>query len=397
MERSIIHLNVADFAVAVEQTRNPGLKGAPVIIAPPGTPRAVVYDMSEEAFQEGVQKGMPLGRAFRLSPRATLLPPCPNLYERAMKALISKALAYSPRIESGKRDGHLFIDATGTSRMFGPAVDVAWRLNREMKTALGFDPVWSVATSKLVAKVATRLAKPVGEYIVGPGEEAAFLAPLPLDIIPGLVKEDLLRLREFNLSRVSELRSLDFAQLETAFGNRAGAIFDVIRGVDAAPVPRAEDKGERLSADHEFPEDTNDGAGLKQGMHLVVASLCRKLRQRGLHGATLTLVLSYSDGIRRYARMRLKPATASDFTMFRQCLPLLYKAWNRRIRIRHMGLVCDRAVPPDTQLDLFVDDTGKKKEERLVNAMEQIRDRFGPSSVGPGLALQAPHGCAPSN
>jgi DNA polymerase-4 len=387
MERSIIHLNVADFAVAVEQTRNPGLKGAPVIIAPPGTPRAVVYDMSEEAFQDGVQKGMPLGRAFRLSPRATLLPPCPNLYERAMKALISKALAYSPRIESGKRDGHLFIDATGTSRMFGPAVDVGWRLNKEMKTALGLDPVWSVATSKLVAKVATRLAKPLGEYIVGPGEEAAFLAPLPLEIIPGLGAEDLLRLREFNLSRVFELRSLDFPQLETAFGKRAGSIFDAIRGVDAAPVARVADEGELFEADHEFPEDTNDGARLKQGVHLVVASLCQKLRRKGVHCATLTLVLTYSDGIRRYARMRLKPATSSDFTLFRQGLPLLYKAWNRRIRIRHMRLVCDRAVPPDTQLDLFADDTGKKKEERLVNAMERIRERFGPSSVGPGLAL----------
>ncbi len=392
MERSIIHLNVADFAVAVEQTRNPGLKGAPVIIAPTGAPRAVVYDMSEEAFQEGVQKGMPLGRAFRLSPRATLLPPCPNLYERAMKALIAKSLAYSPRIESGKRDGHLFIDATGTSRMFGPAVDVAWRLNREMKTSLGLDPVWSVATNKLVAKVATRLAKPFGEYIVGPGEEAAFLSPLPLEIIPGFGKEDLLRLREFNLERVFELRSLDLAQLETAFGKRAGAIFHGIRGVDAAPVARVAHGGELLGGDHEFPEDTNNGTCLKQGVHLVVASLCQKLRRREVHCATLTLVLTYSDGIRRYARMRLKPATASDFTMFRQCVPLLYKAWNRRIRIRHLGLVCDRAVPPDPQLDLFVDDAGKKKEERLVNAMERIRDRFGPSSVVPGLALSVPYG-----
>ena len=128
MERSIIHINVADFAVAVERVVDSRLKTRPVIIAPKGTARAVVYDMSEEAYQIGVRKGMALRKAARLCRDANILPPHPDRYEGAMRALLKQALPYSPLIEPGDRDGHLFVDVTGTSRLFGPSIDIAWRL-----------------------------------------------------------------------------------------------------------------------------------------------------------------------------------------------------------------------------------------------------------------------------
>lgn len=178
MERAIIHLNVADFAVAVERGIDRRLDGRPVIIAPAGAARAVVYDMSEEAFRAGVRKGLTLSRAVRLCRDACVLSPRPERYEQAMRALLEHALPCSPRVEAGEHDGHLFIDATGTGRLFGPAVDLAWRLQRRIRAELGLSPIWSVAPNKLVAKVATRLVKPEGEYIVAAGEEEPFLAPL---------------------------------------------------------------------------------------------------------------------------------------------------------------------------------------------------------------------------
>jgi DNA polymerase-4 len=185
MDRAIIHLNVADFAVAVERAMDRRLCGRPVVIAPEGAERAAVYDMSEEAFQAGVRKGMALARAARRCRDACVLPPHPERYEQAMRALLQRALPFSPRIEAGENDGHLFIDATGTGRLLGPPMDVAWRLRREIRTHLGFAPIWSVAPNKLVAKVATRLVKPEGEYIVAAGEEQPFLAPPAPGTDPG--------------------------------------------------------------------------------------------------------------------------------------------------------------------------------------------------------------------
>src|SRR6056297_2670586 len=153
--RAVIHLNVADFAVAVERLKDPNLKDRPVIIAPGGAKRAMVHDMSEEAYQAGVRKGMPLRRAQRICRDAAILAPHTDRYERAMRALFREALPYSPLIESGETDGHLFIDVTGTSRLFGPAKDTAWRMYRQIRTRIGLAPIWAVAPNKLVSKVAT--------------------------------------------------------------------------------------------------------------------------------------------------------------------------------------------------------------------------------------------------
>jgi DNA polymerase IV len=164
--RSVIHLNVADFAVAVERVVDVRLRHRPVVVAAPGAARAAVYDMSEEAYRTGVRKGMALRQAQKLCREAVIVPPHPHHYERAMSALFKHFLPYSPLIETGEGNGHVFLDVTGTSRLFGPPPDVAWRIRKAVKSDLGLDPIWSLAPNKLVAKVATRLVKPTGEYIV---------------------------------------------------------------------------------------------------------------------------------------------------------------------------------------------------------------------------------------
>ena len=121
------------------------LKDRPVIIAPEGAARAAVYDMSEEAYRNGIRKNMALRRALRLCPDARILPPHPDRYEHAMRSLLKQTLPYSPLIETGEADGHLFMDVSGTARLFGLPMDVAWRLRRQVKKDLGLDPIWSVA------------------------------------------------------------------------------------------------------------------------------------------------------------------------------------------------------------------------------------------------------------
>ncbi len=387
MERAIVHLNVADFAVAVERSLNPCLKGSPLIVAPRGSGRALVFDMSEEAYQEGVRKGMPLNRAMRRSRQAKILPPSLNRYERAMAALFKKAMAFSPLIESGVGDGHLFLDATGTSRLFGPAVDVAWRLSREIKKSASFDPVWSVAPNKLVAKVATRLAKPTGEYIVGPGEESAFLAPLPLSLIPGLERSDLVKLKELNLFCVSQARCLALDQLEVLFGIRAPFIHGLIHGLDSTAVSRACDNGRALQANHEFAEDTNDELLLKRGLYILVAALCRQLRLKKRQACRVKLLLSYSDGVQKSSTVKLRPETANPLQLFKPCNALFRKIWARRVRIRHMGLICVKTTGPQIQLALFDRGRKLKRQARLMTAMDRIHGRFGNRAVQSGLTL----------
>ncbi len=389
-ERSIIHLNIADFAVAVERAVDSRLRDRPVIIAPEGAARAAVYDMSEEAYRSGIRKGMALRRATRLCKDARILPPHPDRYEHTMRALLKQALPYSPLIENGETDGHLFVDVTGTARLFGPPMDVAWRLRRQVKTDLGLDPIWSVAPNKLVAKVATRLVKPDGEYVVGAGEEEALLAPLPIGLVPGIEPSDLLRLQEFNLSRVSHLTALNLAQLQIPFGARARFLYETARGIDPSPVLPVGQKPPKIIADHEFGNDTNDKSTLESALYRLVEQAGDQLRRRRRAARRVAVILDYSDGMRCTRQLAAKPASANDLTLFEVARRTLRLAWIRRIRIRHLRLVCDRLIFPPAQLQLFADDR-KQTEQRdnIVSAIDRIRNRFGHDAVQAGRTMAA--------
>jgi DNA polymerase-4 len=387
MERAVIHLNIADFAVAVETNRSPALRGRPLIIAPEGAPRAVVYDMSDKAYQEGIRKGMPLARARRLDRNIPVLAPGFNRYEAAMKDLLKETFAFTPLVEYGQADGHIFMDVTASGRLFGPSADMAFRLKKTFKSTFNLDPIWSVATSKLVAKVATRLVKPLGEYIVAPGDEEAFLAPLPLHLIPGLTTADLNRLGEFNLFSVSEARRLTLEQLKIPFLQKAPLIYDWIRGMDPAPVRAFSETASTLSADHEFSDDTNHAGSLRSALYLMIEQICKALRDKNLHGGGTKLILSYSDGVQSASTSKLSPSTSNDTVLFKKCALLLDKAWTRRVRIRHMRLICKTLCPPMVQAELFAPETRETKQAALIRAMDKIRNRFGHAAIQAGLTL----------
>jgi len=388
--RSIIHLNIADFAVAVERAVDCRLKDRPVIIAPTGKARAAVYDMSQEAYLAGIRKGMPLRQAVRLSQDSRILPPHADRYEHAMRALLRSALPYSPMIEIGDIDGHLFMDVTGTTRLFGPPKDIAWRLRRQTKNDLGLDPVWSVAPSKLVAKVATRLVKPHGEYIVAAGEEEEFLAPLPINLVPGIERDDLLRMQEFNLTRVCHVTALSREQLQVAFGARARFLYEAIRGVDTSPVLPVGQKPPKIVANHEFGNDSNDASRLKRVLYGLVEQAGNELRQCRRTTRRIAVILDYADGMRCARQMAAKPATADDRTLFELARHILKLAWSRRVRIRHMRLICDRLTFPPAQLELFAfQQKENKKRKNLIAAIDCIRQRFGNDSIRVGRTMAA--------
>jgi DNA polymerase-4 len=390
MERFIIHINVADFAVAVERVLSRRLAQRPVIVAPEGALRAAVYDMSEEAFQAGVRKGMPLKRALRLCPDAGVLPPHPHRYELAMADLLRRAGPLSPRIEPGQGDGHLFLDVTGTGRLLGPPVDVAFRLYKEIRRDLGLDPIWSVAPNKLIAKVATRLVKPVGEYIVDAGDEADFLAPLPIWLLPGIESRDLTRLREFNFTTVAQVSALSLPQLAVPFGKRARFLYETVRGIDPSPVLPAGQEPPKVMANHEFGNDTNQRHRIEGTLYRLVEEAGAVLRQQRRAVRRVAVILDYSDGVRCARQVTAKPATANDPILFGWARKALKLAWTRRVRIRHLRLVCDRLVFPPAQMALFpAEQRQQKRQDNLIVAMDAIRRRFGRRAIQAGRTLAA--------
>ncbi len=388
MSRAIIHLNVADFAVAVERCMDRRLESHPVIIAQAAASRAAVYDMSEEAYASGVRKGMALRQAIRRIPDAAVLPPRRDRYERVMKALLKRVRPYSPLVEPGEDDGHLFVDVTGTSRLFGPSVDVAWRLQKEIRADLGLDPIWSVAANKLVAKVATRVVKPTGEYIVGDGDEASFLAPLPLRLIPGIEVKALSRLRAFNLTHVRHMAALSLDQLEVPFGKQAPFLYETARGIDSSPISSVDQKPPQVMAEQIFDDDTNDRSDLESALYLLTEQVATALRRKRLMTRRVRIHLHYSDGKRCTRQKVLSTATANDLDLFEIVQPLLQRTITRRVRIRYLRLICDRLSFPPVQISLFDGERAVgETRHNLMDALDRIRQRFGNDMLRVGRTL----------
>ena len=391
MERKIIHLNVADFAVGVERAVDRRLRTRSVVIAPDGGARATVYDMSDEAFRDGVRKGMPLNRAMRLARGAHFLHPKPDLYERAMRAFAAHALPYSPLVEQAEGDGHIFIDATGTKRLFGHPQDVASRIRKTLIEDIRLNPIWSVASNKLIAKVATRIVKPLGEHIVPQGDEEMFLTPIPISLLPGIYPVELKLLRELNIRKTGEASLLTFGNLEILTGKplRARALFEKIHGIDRSPVLPAGSKSSFATADHTFNGDTNDRAFIEAALFACAERLGTELRNRSLAVKDITLLIDYCDGLRLSRKAVSRAALSSNGDLFRLALKALKLAWRRRTRLRHIRITSAQFTSISTQLGLFSEENATADAPagntidtaNLDNALDTIRKRFGNGAV----------------
>lgn len=390
MDRAIIHLNVTDFAVAVERIRDSSLQRAPLIVATgeAAKARTLVFDMSEEAYQDGVRKGMRLNIARKYCKQAQVITPRPALYREAMAALVKRVVYYTPLVEQGEEDGHLFMDVTGTHRLFGPAPDIAWRLRKQVLNDLGLDPVWSLASNKLVSKVASRMVRPFGEYIVGAGEENAFLAPLPLSMLPGLKDEEIQILEDFNLRQIGQLANLSRKQLQVPFQTRGAYLYDASRGRDRTAVVPGQIKNNQIGGEHVFEEDTGAYREVQSALTMLVHEVGRSLRRKGLLGQRMGICLTYGDGKKTIRQATQKGGSDNDFSLRSMAFSALDRAWTRRIRVRSCALTCDRLLPRSPQQTLFVmQNHREQQQEKIMAAMDKVCNRFGERSIRMGTAF----------
>ncbi len=384
MDRSIIHFNITDFAVAVERLCDSSLQRIPLIVASGEgvKARTLVFDMSEEAYQDGVRKGMRLSLARKYCRQARVIAPRPPLYRKAMTAIVKRVVPYTPLVEQGEEDGHLFLDVTGTHRLFGPAPDIAWRLRKEVQNDLGLDPVWSLASNKLVSKVASRMVRPFGEYIVGAGEEDTFLAPLPLSMLPGVTADEMHILEDFNVKWIGQLAQLSRKQLLVPFQRRGAYLYDASRGRDESGVCPGKIKNDRIVEEYIFEEDTGSYSEVRSALTRLVHEIGRVLRHKGIVGQRLGVCLSYGDGKKTCRSVSRKGGCDNDFILRNLALSVLDKAWGRRIRVRSCALICDRFLPRSQQQTLFVMQNRKElQQKKIITAMDMVNKQFGDGSI----------------
>jgi len=383
--RAILHADMDAFFAAVEQRDDPELRGKPVVVGGSSS-RGVVAAASYEARAFGIHSAMPSAQAKKLCPHAIFVRGRMSVYRRESKKIFAIFERFTPAVEGISVD-EAFLDLTGTEQLFGPPERTAARLRVEVRAETGLAVSVGLAPVKLVAKIASDLAKPDGMLVVRPGESRAFLAPLPVGRIWGVgpvTRTRLERAGVFTIGDLAERSDADLRALLGDFGPRAAAL---ARGEDAREVePYREAKS--YSEESTFETDIASLATLERAIRAHAEAVARRLRHDGLRarGVALKLKLARPLGggkfpiLSRSSTLALPSDDGAELAAA-GCALLARAALEEPVRL--LGLAAERLEPIGAEQLSLLDTTaeGRERRARLNSALDAIRARFGASAL----------------
>ncbi len=293
MPRTILHADLDAFYASVEQLDRPELRGRPVVVGAPPQARGVVAAASYEARRFGIHSAMPMSRALRLCPQAVQVAPRFDRYGEVSRRVMAIFREVTPLVEPLSLD-EAFLDATEQVGAHGGPEALAREIKRRVKEETGLTASIGVGTNKTVAKIASEMEKPDGLVVVSPGEEASFLAPLPVRSLWGVGPKAEEALLQMGIHTIGELARAGEAALVERFGVRGQWFRRMANGLDDRPV-ETEQERKSVGAETTFPRDLADGPELREILSRVAEDVARRLQDKGVRARTVVLKLRYSD------------------------------------------------------------------------------------------------------
>lgn len=377
MARKILHLDLDAFFCAVEELHDPSLKGKPFAVGGQADRRGVVASCSYAARMYGVRSAMPMARALQLCPDLIVVSSRHGNYSEISKQVMA-LIDITPFIEKISID-EAFMEVTDLPE---PLVEIArtlqQRVNREMRLPISIGG----GTNKLVSKIANDWGKsqkksprpPNAITIIPPGDEAAFLAPLPVQSLWGVGPKTAGKLEAIGIRTIGALAKTAPETLEMMFGQYGPDLRRRALGIDNRPL-ETEHEVKSISNEVTFATDLVDQDRLLSVFRDLSEQVGRRLRKASLAGNTIQIKLRWSDFTTITRQTTLISATNLDQEIFETSAALFRENWPKGKPVRLIGVGVTNLGPPIHQLGLWSDDHQKKA--RLVNAVDELRDRFG--------------------
>ena len=378
---SIAHIDCDAFYAAVEKRDRPELADKPVIIG--GGTRGVVSTACYIARIHGVKSAMPMFKALKLCPHATVIPPDMTKYATAGKQVRELMLEVTPLVEPLSID-EAFLDLTGTARLHGmsPALTLAHLIAR-ISEKVGISASVGLSHNKFLAKLASDLEKPRGFSVLGKAETLSFLASKPVGFIWGVGKAMQEELAKGGNTMISQLQQMEKNDLMRRYGSMGARLYHLSRGEDQRIVS-TDDHSKSISAETTFNTDIADRAELERILWPLAEKVSRRAKAEGVAGHTVVLKLKTSDFKLRTRNVSLADPTLLANRIYDAALPLLQRETTgtafRLIGIGISGLV--EARPEQETETLDVTTAARAKAELAV---DRIRDKFGRTAVNRGI------------
>lgn len=390
--RSLVHWDGDRFFASIEQAADQRLRHRPVVVGAPR--RGIVLSASSEARQFGIRPGMPVRRARRTCPAVVVIPSHFELYEQFFQQILNLCEEATPLVEP-VTVGAAYLDLTGTRILHGQdAAPVVDRLRDTVRRWLRVSFSAGIASNKTVARIASRMRKPAGQMIVPPGQEATFLAPLPVGWLEGIGAETRETLELAGVRALGALARAPLDALQLALGRQALRWQRRAQGVDEEPVRPRSANAPRWREITEFPEEAWDEPLILATLRSMLERLMARVRQENVEARRLTLLLRYTDREESAHSFTLAHPTDLEADFEPSLAALLRAAWKRRVRLRAVFLSAGKIYRPSAQLSLFAE---PKRESgalrRLAVTMDSLRRKYGETVIRRGLAEPAPHSC----
>ena len=387
----ILHIDMDAFFAAVETVRDPSLRGKALIIGgDPGDTRGVVSTASYEARRFGVHSAMPLAQARKLCPHGIFMRGNPALYRAASEQVYAVLQSVSPLVQMASID-EAYVDVTGSQKLFGGDDAIAAHIKREIHRRTQLPCTIAIAPNKLVAKVGSDFAKPDGYLSIAAGEEAAFLAPLPVRKLPGAGPRTCETLESLGVLTVGQLAAIPQPLLERVFGQQlAVGLQRAAQGISNSQV-EPEHVPKSIGRETTFEQDLLDWRHIEEVLGYLAEKCMHALRVEGLECRRVTLKVRYTDFQTKTFACTLPEPTCIDRDVLHALNGLLPRARERRARVRLIGVSLSMLRYNQHQLALFGGEQSEKWE-RVLERLDTVRGKFGFDSVrlGKSIAIKPP-------
>ncbi len=361
------------FFVSVERVLDPALNGKPVIVGGDPKGRGVVSSASYEARAYGVHSGMPAGYAYSLCPKAIFLRGSFEKYGEFSNKIKMIFDDFTPLVEMTSID-EAYLDLSGTEKLFGHPGKVAERIYCRIKNELGLPSSGGLGSSKLISKIASDLAKPCGFLWVLHGNEQVFLSPLSVKKLPGIGEKSYAKLSKIGIKTIGDLASIGENQMGILFGENGKNLFQKSIGFDDSPV-KTSHESKSVGREHTFEKDVSSHDVLKSALSYLAEKVGFGLREINTKAKTITLKLRYSDFKTITRAQSLYLPTNDDTEILETAYNLLLKSYNRRVRIRLLGISATNLYNY-YEHDFFEEDKIKRRES-LYDAIDKIKNIHG--------------------
>jgi DNA polymerase-4 len=385
MARTILHLDLDAFYCAVEETQNPDLRGKPFAVGGKPDERGVVASCSYAARRKGVRSAMPMSRAVRLCPNLIIVPGRHRLYSEVSDKVMDKLRNLTPLLEQISID-EAFLDITDLRE---PAERIARDLQAAIKNDLHLPSSIGIASNKLVAKIATEVGKkggkgdgpPYGLTIIPAGEEAAFLAPLPADMLWGVGPKTFAKLAELGIHTIGDIANWPESDLIRRFGENGRDLARHANGIDDRPI-LTEHEIKSISQETTFTRDVRDDKSLEKTLRELSAEVARSLRRHDLTGKTVKLKIRWPDFTTITRQTTLPDPTDNDDEIIKTALKLLREVRRPNQAVRLIGVGVSGFSSRIRQLSLW--DVGDEKSRKLQDVVDQLQEKYGKQVIKRG-------------